>query len=235
MQPSRVRSAHRNVLSNLQTRFATSDMASVEPSDNTTRIPVCEAHPTVVRCRTRAMKPRRAGFAGRIRLCTRQFDVSWEPRLQRGTRKPAEAETPAAGTAGPTRLHVLARPGQPKPQLRKQPLAEPVPHRSTLIASGTRRSNEFHRHDDLLCFTSRIQSHDPATSMGPHCGCAWFSGGGKRGWISRRTCSCASANVATTTAPQPMRSFGLSRSPCASHNPTTSVSPGNRPRRCLHR
>ena len=77
--------------------------------------------------------------AGRIRLCIRQFDVSLEPWLQRGTRKPAEAETPAAGTAGPTRLQ---RPAQPalrdSAECRERFVREPsrrlqVPHVSRLI------------------------------------------------------------------------------------------------------
>ena len=43
------------------------------------------------------------------------------------------------------------------------------------------------------------------------------------------------ANVATTVAPQPMRSFALLRSPEVSHKPTTRVNFGNRARSSLHR
>ena len=74
-------------------------------------------------------------------------------------------------------------------------------------------------------------------TRGPLSGCACFSGGGKSGWISRRTCSCASAKVVTTcvVAAPPMRVLALLRSPCASHNPTTTGTFGNRPRTSLQR
>ena len=44
----------------------------------------------------------------------------------------------------------------------------------------------------------RSHWHAPSRTIGPQSGCTCCSERRKSGWISRRTCSCASANVATT-------------------------------------